>query len=123
MRRGFTADYPQCRSPSLERTIRAQCRSTQVSFTCCVDKYVLQWMGDDAFDVPCFHLQGTEQRGIRRTDDTRVDGCRSGLSESWDFSPIFRIVREYPRTKIRAESSSNGSKVAEWRFHSAQNPS
>ena len=33
--------------------------------------------------------------------------------------PVFRIVREYSRTKIRAESSSNGSKVAEWRFHSA----
>ena len=35
--------YLQCRSPTLERTIRAQCRSTQVSFTCCFDKYVLQW--------------------------------------------------------------------------------
>ena len=33
-----------------------------------------------------------------RAYDTRVDGL-----------PIFRIVREYPRTKIRAELSSNGS--------------
>ena len=52
MRRGLTADYLQCRSPILERTIRTQCRSTQVSFTCCFDKYVLQWMGEDAFDGP-----------------------------------------------------------------------
>ena len=32
---------------------------------------------------------------------------------------MFWIVLEYTGTKIRAESSSNGSKVAEWRFHSA----
>ena len=100
-----------------ERMIHDRSRTTQVPLS------ILQWMGDDAFDVPCFHLQRTEQRAIRRTDETRVDGCLSGLGESWDFPPIFRIVREYPRTKIRAESSSNGSKVAEWRFHSAKNPS
>ena len=51
MRRGFTADYFQFRSPILERTVRAQCRSPQAPFTCCFDKYVLQWMGEDAFDV------------------------------------------------------------------------
>ena len=35
------------------KTIRPQYHSTQISFTCCFD----QWMGDDAFGVPCFHLQ------------------------------------------------------------------
>ena len=132
MRCGFTADYLQCRSPILERTIRAQYRSTQVSFTCCFDKYVLQWMGDDAFGVPCFHLQRTEQRAIRRTDDTRVDGCLSGLSENWDFPRFFGLCGSTPAQKselrahqmarnlrsgvftphkIRAELSSNGSQL------------
>ena len=32
-------------------------------------------------------------------------------------------VRESPRTKIRGESSSNGSEIAECRVHSAKNPS
>ena len=39
----------------LERTICAQCRSPQAPLTCCFDQYVLQWMGEDTFDVPCFH--------------------------------------------------------------------
>ena len=39
----------------LERTICAQCRSPQAPFTYNFDQYVLQWMGEDAFDVPCFH--------------------------------------------------------------------
>ena len=78
-------------SPILERTIRAQYRSTQVSLTCCFDKHVLQWMGDDAFDVPCSHLfQGSVKVGT---------------------FPDFSDCAEYPRTKIRAESSSNGSQL------------
>ena len=33
---------------------------------------------EDAYDGHCFHLMRTEQRAIRRTGDTRVDGCLSG---------------------------------------------
>ena len=40
-------------SPILERTIRAHCRSPQAPLTCFFDKYVLQWVGEDAFDVQC----------------------------------------------------------------------
>ena len=46
-----------------------------------------------------------------RAFDTRVDDL-----------PIFRIVREYTRTKIRAELSSNGSECGV-RASLAQNPS
>ena len=52
----------------------------------------------------------TEQRAIRRTGDTRVGGCLSGRRLFWDLSRFFRIVREYPRTKIQLRSS-NGSEV------------
>ena len=111
---------------AFERMIRDRSRTTQVSLS------ILQWMGDDAFDVPCFHLQRTEQRAIRRTDDTRVDGCFSGLSESWDFPQFFGLCGSTPAQKselrayqmarkllsggftphkIRAELSSNGSQL------------
>ena len=69
----------------------------------------------EAFDVPCFHLQRTFDVPMTRELTAVFQG-----SVKVGTAPIFRIVREYSRTKIRAESSSNGSKVAEWRFHSAQ---
>ena len=57
--------------------------------------------------VIAFTLQETEHRVSVLAYQTRVDDL---LSNFWT-RPIFRIVREYPRTKIRAESSSNGSEL------------
>ena len=48
----------------LERTICAQCRSPQAPFTCGFDQYVLQWMGNDAFDIPGFS-PSLEQSNVR----------------------------------------------------------
>ena len=79
-----------------------------------------------------FTLQRKEQRAIRRTGDTRVDGCLSGRSESWDFPRFFGLCGSTPAQKselrahqmarklrnggfiphrIRAEISSNGSQL------------
>ena len=89
-------------------------------------------MRDDAFDVPCFHTQRTEQRAKRRIDYKRVDGCLSGRSEIWDFPRFFGLCGSTPAQKselrahqmarklrsggftphkIRAELSSNGSQL------------
>ena len=90
---------------AFERMIRDRSRTTQVSLS------ILQWMGDDAFDVPCFHLQRTEQRAIRRTDDTRVDGCLSGLSESWDFPRFFGLCGSTPAQKSELRAHQMARKL------------
>ena len=101
---------------AFERMIRDRSRTTQVSLS------ILQWMGDDAFDVPRFHVQRTEQRAIRRTDDTRFDSCLSGLSESGSTPAQKSELRAHQMArklrsggftphKIRAELSSNGSQL------------
>ena len=64
--------------------------------------------------VIAFTLQRTEQRAIRRTDDTRVGGCLSGRWKMLDFSNFPDCAGVLPH-KIRAERSSNGS----WRSHPA----
>ena len=74
----------------------------------------------------CLDGRQTEQRVFRHSDDTRVDDPLSGRrlkildSTLWSDFPYCAGV---PQHKIRAESSSNGSEVAQCRFHSAQNPS
>ena len=90
---------------AFERMIRDRSRTTQVSLS------ILQWMGDDAFDIPCFHLQRTEQRAIRRTDDTRVDGCLSGLSESWDFPRFFGLCGSTPAQKSELRAHQMARKL------------
>ena len=122
-------------SAKLERMVRDPGRTTQVSLSSqelalLLDTYVL--LGMTLSLLLAFTLQRTEQRAIRRTDDTRVDGCLSGRRKILGLLQIFRSVREYPGTKselrahqmarklrsaslsphkIRAELSSNGSQL------------
>ena len=60
----------------LERVVRDPGRTTQVSLSLLLDTYVLFGMTFSL--LLAFTLQRTEQRALRRTDDTRVDGCLSG---------------------------------------------
>ena len=91
---GFAADYLQSSSP-----IRDQC-SINTGLIILTGFDVLSAVGCArrfgwSFLSPS---RGTEHRVSLCAYDTRVDGL-----------PIFRIVRECSRTKIRAELSSNGS--------------
>ena len=68
-------------SAILEKVVRDPGRTTQVSLSSqalalLLDTYVL--FGMTLSLILAFTLQRTEQRAIRRTDDTRVDGCLSG---------------------------------------------
>ena len=93
---------------AFERMIRDRSRTTQVSLY--------------AFDVPCFHLQRPEQRAIRRTDDMRVDGCLSGLSESWDFPRFFGLCGSTPAQKSELRAHQMARKLRQLAFAAVFQP-
>ena len=99
----------------LERMIRDQGRTTKVSLssqdlTSILDKYVLQWMGEDAIDGLCFHPPGEQSSVYFDVPMIReLIALVRGRLELWAI--------------IRGESSSNGSEFAECRVHSAKPPS
>ena len=68
-------------------------------------------MGEDAFDVPCLHPP--ENRATCDSTYWWHASWRLSFRAQWKLGllPIFRIVREYTRTKNRAELSSNGSQL------------
>ena len=110
---GFAADYLQCRPvPSSRRMVRDPGRSTQASSSS-------QDLPIHSCPVLFFYVRrrlrwsllspsrGSKQRAMSSVRMTRELDLLSG--EILGLAPIFQIAREHPRTKIRAESSSNGS--------------
>ena len=103
-------------SPSNGRTTKVSLPSQELALL--LDTYVLFGMTFRCSLLSSFREQDNVLFDVPITRELMAV-CQ-GSGKFWDFSPDFPCCAGAHRHKIRAGSSSNGSEVAECRFHSAQ---